>query len=188
LKAIEEATVVSYPFPHFFARNVFPEATYAKILQGLPSDEQMKAYRAYPSRSDCDAGSLESMFGKSFQEMVQDKLGVKGASSELRFVRDRKGYSIAPHTDKVKKVLSLLFYLPEDESMRDYGTSVFVPNEQGFKDKEARHHEFKDFTEVYRAPFIPNSCFGFIRSDVSFHGVYPIGDVVRNALLYNLYR
>ncbi len=188
MQAIWDAPVVSYPFPHFYAKNVFTQDFYAEILKRLPKDGAMMRYSAYPERMDAreNMDDLVSMFDIAFMKMLLDKFGVTGTNTDLRFVRDRKGYCIPPHTDKVSKVISLLFYLPADDSLKEYGTGIFVPNEKGFSCKEGKHHSFTEFTEVWRAPFMPNTCFGFVRNDISFHGVKPIGDVVRNTLLYNI--
>jgi hypothetical protein len=186
MQQIYEAPLVNDPYPHFYVKDVFTPDVYAEILENLPPDEDMRDYVAYPARSDCQA--ILPMFDNAFMGLVLEKFGVHGSRSDLRFVRDRRGYAIPPHTDKTKKVVSLLFYLPEDESMKDYGTGIYVPKENGFSCPEGKHHSFDGFTEVWRAPFVPNSCFGFARSDVSFHGVHEIPDVVRNVLLYNIYR
>lgn len=186
MQAIWDAPLVSYPFPHFYAKDVFSKDVYQTILKNLPPDDQMEPYKAYPARSDCEA--VIPLFDKPFFKLVLKKFGVHGTKHELRFVRDRSGYAIPPHTDKPKKVVSLLYYLPEDDSQRDFGTGIYVPDEEGFTCKEGKHYDFNSFTEVYRAPFLPNSCFGFVRTDNSFHGVRAIPDVVRNVLLYNIYK
>jgi hypothetical protein len=53
----------------------------------------------------------------------------------------------------------------------------------------ARHLAFDAFKKVTTMPFKPNSLFGFLRTDRSFHGVDQINDegVVRDLLLYNIY-
>jgi hypothetical protein len=51
------------------------------------------------------------------------------------------------------------------------------------------HLPFEAFKKVITMPFKPNSLFGFLRTDGSFHGVDQIHDegVVRDLLLYNIY-
>ena len=98
-------------------------------------------------------------------------------------------YSIAPHTDKPDKVVSLLFYLPADESLRELGTSLYVPKDPAFRCDGSIRHPFELFRKVTTAPFLPNSLFGFLKTDQAFHGVEVIDRpaVERNLLLYNIY-
>ena len=108
---------------------------------------------------------------------------------EARFVRDMTDYSIQPHTDMPSKLVSLLFYLPSDQSMRSLGTSVFVPNDPAFVCDGTRRYPFELFRKVMTAGFLPNSLFGFLKTDQAFHGVEVIKReaVERNVLLYNIY-
>ena len=79
------------------------------------------------------------------------------ASSRPRLARDTSGYRIPPHPDTRKKVVTVMIYLPTDESQRDLGTSLYTRNfnPQGLFDKSKR------FTEYKRFPFLPNSGFAF---------------------------
>ena len=67
---------------------------------------------------------------------------------------------------------------------KSLGTSIYEHPHlrcEGFK-----HHSFEGFKKVFTAPFIPNSLFGFLKSDISFHGVDPIGqqERPRNSISY----
>ena len=118
-----------------------------------------------------------------------------GADAELnmhmdcRLVRDLTRYAISPHTDTPAKLVSLLFYLPPDERFAHLGTSVYAPKDPNIKVKGSSHLPFDAFKKVITMPFKPNSLFGFLRTDWSFHGVDQINDegVVRDLLLYNIY-
>jgi hypothetical protein len=108
---------------------------------------------------------------------------------EVRFVRDFTDFSIAPHTDTPEKLVSLLFYLPRDESLSHLGTSLYVPNDPALRCDGTRRHPFADFKRVFTAGFLPNALIGFLKTDRAFHGVEPIQDqaIERNVLLYNIY-
>jgi hypothetical protein len=188
------------PFPHFFATNVFPKKVYADILAALDGVE----YHAekFKNRLFGDPSSIPELdFMKTpsflkdvlnlFPDEVDKRFGGENNvpfSYDLRLVRDNENYKIGPHTDAAWKVVSLLFYLPENDSLRDYGTAIYVPKDPTFRCKGGPHYKFDGFEMVDRAPFIPNSCFGFWKTDNSFHGVPPITvPVERNVLLYNIY-
>ena len=112
-----------------------------------------------------------------------------GYRVDLRLVRDFTNYAIGPHTDAPQKLVSLLFYLPRDESLRRFGTSVYSAKDPTFRCEGGPHYGFERFEKVATAPFLPNSVLGFPKLARSFHGVEPIADegVERDLLLYNLY-
>jgi hypothetical protein len=108
---------------------------------------------------------------------------------DARLVRDFTDYSIGPHTDSPRKLVSLLFYLPRDESMRHLGTSIYAARDASLRCEGTRHHSYSGFKRVASMPYVPNALFAFFKTDHSFHGVDPIteGKVERNLLLYNIY-
>ena len=108
---------------------------------------------------------------------------------DCQLVRDLTRYAISPHTDTPTKLVSLLFYLPPDERLAHLGTSIYTPKAAEMRFDPSRHLSFDAFKKVTTMPFRPNSLFGFLRTDRSFHGVDQINDegVVRDLLLYNIY-
>ena len=112
-----------------------------------------------------------------------------GTDIDARLVRDFTRYAIGPHTDSPRKLVSLLFYLPRDESMRHLGTSIYAPIDPAFRCKGGPHHRFEGFKKTATMPYLPNSLFAFFKTDASFHGVDQILDdkVERDLLLYNIY-
>ncbi len=103
---------------------------------------------------------------------LMGRFGIEHARvrTDIHLVRDEPGYSLGPHTDAPKKVVTALFYLPRDGSLSHLGTSLYQPKVP-FTDPSNKHHEFGDFTRVATLPYLPNSLFAFARSDSSFHGV-----------------
>ena len=75
--------------------------------------------------------------------------------SHLWLYREIKGYKIEPHPDSREKIVTMMFYLPEDLSQEDLGTSVY--EEQSLW-KRLTGSRFK---ETYRFPFRPNSLMAF---------------------------
>ncbi|HSD41823.1 MAG TPA: hypothetical protein VLD36_08140 [Burkholderiales bacterium] len=168
---------------------------------------------AYQERSVCslldleehDAGSFWAdlnswMMSQRFAHVVTGKFrdGIVaryGADAELKMrmdcqlVRDVSRYAISPHTDTPTKLVSLLFYLPPDQKLSHLGTSIYAPKAAEMRFDPSSHLPFDAFKKVTTMPFRPNSLFGFLRTDRSFHGVDRINDeeVVRDLLLYNIY-
>ena len=199
--ALESAHKITYPFPYFYAENVFPVDFYEKLRKYAEEKEDFVDQRFGNRRIAMGTGTfddLEFMNQKEFllrmlQMFPYDCQARFGGQSiqfvpDVRFIRDAQNYKIGPHTDSTSKILSLLFYLPETDEYRDYGTAVFVPKDANFTCSGGPHYPFDGFTEIWRAPFLPNSCFGFWKTANSFHGVPPIPiEIKRNLLLYNIY-
>lgn len=199
---LRNAVVKTYPFPHFFVDKVFPDDFYEELLNSLEDDEHYTRYSdQYPERyfgpkeipKGCEFMATER-FMKEVLSIFSHWLrksyptGELDISSDMRLIRDHTGYRIGPHTDAPWKLVSLLFYLPSNDFWAKNGTSIYVPKNPGFRCAGGPHYEYEDFKQVYTAPYIPNSCFGFWKTLQSFHGVEPITDpFFRNVLLYNLY-
>jgi hypothetical protein len=108
--------------------------------------------------------------------------------AESLVVRDLTNYSIGPHTDAPHRLLSMLFYCPDDDSRTHLGTSIYVPNDPDFLCPGGPHYPHNRFRKVRTMEYRRNSLFAFIKNDHSFHGVEPIGDqpVGRDVLLYDI--
>jgi hypothetical protein len=108
---------------------------------------------------------------------------------DARLVRDFSNYAISPHTDQPLKLVSLLFYLPADESIVQLGTSIYAPKDPSFRCEGKGHHPFTLFSKVATMEFRPNSLFAFFKTDRAFHGVDRIAEpgVIRDSLLYNIF-
>lgn len=134
---------------------------------------------------------LGAMVNK-FDRYVQERLGNEAYQykfeADALVVRDHTHYSIGPHTDAPHRLLSLLFYCPDDESMKQLGTSIYVPLDPDFRCKGGLHHKHAKFQKVRTLEYKPNSLFAFFKTDNSFHGVEPIGEqnVERDVLLYDI--
>jgi len=136
--------------------------------------------------------SFAKLLLHKFHDALTDRFG-SGAqvrtTIESRLVRDYSNYAIAPHTDTPRKLVSLLFYVPPDDSMVDLGTSIYAPKDPSLRCEGTNQHTFEQFNKVATMAFRPNSLFGFFKTDRAFHGVDRIAapGIVRDLLLYNIY-
>ncbi len=117
-----------------------------------------------------------------------DDLYQCGFEADSLIVRDHTNFKIGPHTDAPHRLLSMLFYCPDDASLKHLGTSVYVPRDPEFSCAGGPHYPHQMFHKVKTMEYRPNSLFAFVKSDRSFHGVEPIGDcdVLRDILLYDV--
>jgi hypothetical protein len=108
--------------------------------------------------------------------------------AESLIVRDLTNYSIGPHTDAPHRLLSMLFYCPDDDSRSHLGTSIYAPLDPDFRCAGGPHYPHQRFRKIRTMEYRRNSLFAFIKNDHSFHGVDPIGErnVERDVLLYDI--
>ena len=110
---------------------------------------------------------------------------------EMLLINDKKNYSLGPHTDHPRKVISLLLYLPKDLSQKEDGTSIYIAKDPDFisSHKEYGHFNKDLFHKVITMPFIPNSAFCFIKTNNSFHGAekLEVEDTDRWLLLFDIF-
>ena len=139
------------------------------------------------------------MVGGAFAHLMLDKFGAqisqRFTGQRIRFydeallVQDTTNYALGPHSDATRKVVTLLFYLPGDESQRHLGTSIYLPKDRSFRCPGGPHYSRDGFERLATMPFMPNSLFVFLKTNNSFHGVEPVQDpdTRRWLLLYDIY-
>lgn len=114
---------------------------------------------------------------------AEHSLRIKG---DALLVNDRTNYSIGPHTDAPHRLVTFLFYLPKDNSMRELGTSIYRPKDPSFTCWGSGHHKYEAFENVATVEFLPNRLLAFPKTERSFHGVEPISrENINRPLLIN---
>lgn len=202
LLRLTRAPIIREPFDHIYVRDVFPADFYAEMLANIPDVEAFGDY-ALPRRRIVDPQTLGPFWTSVWEWMGTTDYILPLISKfsyvrkpehigfNIRLVRDDPDYSLSPHTDHPDKFASFLFYLPPNDKMREFGTTLLR-----HQDPEFTHHglewikdqaEVAKFRPVFTAPFMPNTCFAFPRTSRSFHCVMPSTcGQVRHALLLNL--
>lgn len=195
--SVEMAKMSKVPFLHLYIKEFFTKEDFREMIANMPNNyveiEKSRGTKGYPERfTAIPKGEIwDKVIGKltdgRLKKALLEKFGIedKGFAEDVLLVRDLPGYKIPPHTDSTSKIITVLIYLPQDESFVGEGTSMFVPRKKGFTCKDGRHYKFEDFKKVKTMPFKPNSAFIFARTDNSFHGVEPC-EHVRDVLLYNI--
>ncbi|MCA9176840.1 MAG: hypothetical protein KDB14_20270 [Planctomycetales bacterium] len=155
------------------ARDVFLE-----VIEGLSSPEFKRAVFGLL------ATDLSTRYG-----VPKSQVPDIPARCVPKLFRDTSGYRIDPHPDTRRKIVTMMIYLPRDESQRSLGTSVYRRrlSLRGLIDSQSK------FEEVKRFPFLPNSGFAFVVTNRlgkrSWHGREPLppNSGVRNSLAMTFY-
>ena len=188
----------TYPYRHLFVRDVFPSWYYDKIIEHFPARDRFAPLSERHHKRlkfdlagthDVDGlGEPQRSFWREFRELfltdsfmghVLDKYcgdaaaQYKGRCRPMVYLfRDTTGYGIGPHPDTRVKLVTMLFYLPDDDSQQRFGTSVLVPKngnpDPGPHDKL---DGWDQFHTVFTAPYLPNTLMSFCVTDDSWHAV-----------------
>lgn len=145
--------------------------------------------------SELHGWMVNSRFRRFVLEKFDSYLSKRFHGHRIRFydeallVQDTTHYALGPHSDAPRKVITMLFYLPRDESQRHLGTSIYVPTDRKFRCPGGPHYSRENFERIATMPFLPNSLFAFVKNNASFHGVEPVTDpdTRRWLLLYDIY-
>jgi hypothetical protein len=90
------------------------------------------------------------------------------AFPNVMLLRDYKNYRIKPHPDGQPRVVTMQFYLPDEGSRDDLGTSLYV------KQPLPQRLLGNKYKEIKRFPFKPNSAYAIAVNDCperqSYHG------------------
>ncbi len=137
-------------------------------------------------------GAFGNLLISKFQSLISARFGGRNDLEfydELLLVHDIENYSLGPHTDSPRKVITVLFYLPNDEDHTSLGTSIYIPKDASFQCPGGPHHHHDDFLKMKTMPYSPNSAFCFFKTNNSFHGVEKLSEsgYGRWLLLYDIY-
>jgi hypothetical protein len=162
----------------FYARLVqrFPDVD---RFAGLNGDGTRREYALYDERSDPGSEESRALWGivrrvlasteiaAALREKLDEGFRIRSKKSgegwpvpmHARPVlyTDLNGYAIKPHPDTRRKVLTMQIYLPQDESQRELGTTIYKISPMGIFAWKS-YGLVKDKT----VPFLPNTGYAFV--------------------------
>lgn len=115
-----------------------------------------------------------------------DQLHSIAAYPKPALVKDLGGYEIAPHRDTRSKIVTMQFYLPQDVSKIDLGTTVYRQRWFRIRNLVSLRNRFE---VVKQFAFAPNTAYAFAVGPRSWHGreTVPIAAGERNSLMLIYY-
>ena len=140
---------------------------FTEYIRFLPPDK--RAVWDLAGRVLC-APALEAAFVRRLAPGLERRFGPSYAEVEFFPVpvltRDITGYQIPPHTDTHWKGITVLIYLPPNESMTHIGTVIHEQTADG------------SLRRVGSGRFAPNSGFAFAVGDNTWHSVDQVGSEI----------
>jgi hypothetical protein len=124
---------------------------------------------------------LEAVIRRLLATGLERRFGEKATRVSVTpvpmLIRDLSGYRIRVHTDIFQKVITSQFYLPEDDSRPELGTTFCKRK----KDGTAK--------DAFTLPFLPRTGYAFAVGEDSLHQVrrLELGDRPRNSLMLTYY-
>jgi hypothetical protein len=223
--AIERAELVDDPFPHLYARDVFPADFYNSLLENLPALDHYTQYsKKYSERYSLDItqetvkklgpaapfwtgfegwlnssemlNAMLNRFGPRMkmcyslrEKFIQKAMTPEGVtvSPQSFLCRDFANFALQPHSDAGPKLVVGVFYLSKDDSLVEFGTSLYRPKDPTLREfYGSQRFPFDQFDRVRTFENRPNSFAAFLKTDNSFHGVEdrPYPNVGRDVLFW----
>lgn len=110
-----------------------------------------------------------------FADIISKRGGsvsIQETSMTLELQRDRKGFTMGPHTDVPERLVAAHFYLPRNMDHSKMGTTlVESASGQTQSDNKRQSWSDHDFVKVKQMEFIPNAMFAFAPCLSSWHAV-----------------
>jgi len=78
---------------------------------------------------------------------------------------------VLPHTENRTVLFTILLYIGDNKSDAIEGTTIYHPIDKNFKHSGNGFLERNNFKIAYQIPFQNNTCFSFLKTNRSFHGV-----------------
>jgi FkbM family methyltransferase len=139
--------------------------------------------------SDLFMAAMIAKFAPQIEPRLPRLLAQRGpltVRGDAQIVRDHSQYAIGPHTDAPHRLITFLFYCPEDDGLKKFGTSFYRPKQADFTCPGGTHHPFEKFERATTVDFLPNRLVAFPKTERCFHGVERIDqENVERRLLIN---
>jgi hypothetical protein len=214
IENLQNAVVRRAPFPHLTVSEIFDPAKYAELLSAVPDASQMRQYdpanvsasltpdefrKFAPAIADQLEAAIFRIGDIVAAKFTDDLLaawsdlfpGIKLSDLWPRYqgtqIIDRgTGFNLVPHLDGAECLITMLFYLAENDKNAGHGTQLFSSRKKWGYNKhyvsltrKARKMDLKLHSTV---PYLPNSMMAFVNSPRAFHGNAPMSLPTRKAI------
>ena len=222
--SIKKSRVYSKPYSYLICDNVFSPEDYKKIISYFPEKKYFSTVAPSVSRLDLIAdpashgkgdwtidthltelttaqlywyGFRDLFMGSRVMHSIMQALNlpIEGEySASARLAIDHHDAGLGPHTDRIDKLVSAIFYLAEPDQLkyaRAAGTQVLVPKNPDME-FTVEHYTYSEFDIHEYVEYLPNRLFAFAVSSgengiYSFHGYHQEADFERKTIKYHVH-
>ena len=185
IKKIIDALIIKEPYPHILISGIFPDEFYSVLLEQIPKVSAYTPKTKYGKTMTLENFDIldeekkkfwKEVYGflrsDKFASILLKKFNIsKNGVSDLFLHKDLENFEFRPHRDTHSKLVTYLFYLPEDSSLSQLGTHMLVPKKGVVIKKTTEHQDWELFETVKMSEYVPNSFFAFAPHENSFHAV-----------------
>ena len=185
IKKIIDALIIKEPYPHILISEIFPDEFYSVLLEQIPKVSAYTPKTKYGKTMTLENFDIldeekkkfwKEVYGflrsDKFASILLKKFNIsKNGVSDLFLHKDLENFEFRPHRDTHSKLVTYLFYLPEDSSLSQLGTHMLVPKKGVVIKKTTEHQDWELFETVKMSEYVPNSFFAFAPHENSFHAV-----------------
>ena len=185
IKKIIDALIIKEPYPHILISGIFPDEFYSVLLEQIPKVSAYTPKTKYGKTMTLENFDIldeekkkfwKEVYGflrsDKFASILLKKFNIsKNGVSDLFLHKDLENFEFRPHRDTHSKLVTYLFYLPEDSSLSQLGTHILVPKKGVVIKKTTEHQDWELFETVKMSEYVPNSFFAFAPHENSFHAV-----------------
>lgn len=197
LQRIVDTDVMIYPTRMLVIENFIEPILFKNLLETWPDKSILKESEPV-GRFQTNQISFNEFYKKMYDEVINnkfikaavvDKLGLEfetNDDTDIQLWEDTESFRVNDvHIDFEKFDITFGMYLPTDDSLREYGTEFWSPNEYTEDwDKSFRKEEC-DF--IFKIPFIPNIIYFMPRNNKSWHSSPDMPNKIIRKHLYGYY-
>lgn len=197
LQRIVDTNIMIYPTRMLVIENFIEPTLFQKLINTWPDKTILKESEPI-GRFQVNNILFNKFYKKLYDEVINnkfiksavlDKLGLEFEvknETDIQLWEDTETFEVNDvHIDFEKFDVTFGLYLPEDDSLKDYGTEFWSPNEYTEDwDKSFRKEEC-DF--IFKIPFVPNIIYFMPRNNKSWHSSPNMPDKITRKHLYGYY-
>lgn len=197
LQRIVDTNVKIYPTRMLVIENFIESELFKKLIETWPDESILKEHEPI-GRFQTNEIHFNKFYQTLYNEVINnehikaaviDKLGLEfepKSETDVQLWEDRESFKINDvHIDFEKFDVTFGLYMPFDDSLKEFGTEFWSPNEYTEDWDRSFRKEECDF--IFKVPFIPNTIYFIPRNNKSWHSSPDMSEKINRRHLYGYY-
>tara|TARA_B110000285_G_scaffold54203_1_gene61747 strand:- start:1015 stop:1758 length:744 start_codon:yes stop_codon:yes gene_type:complete len=197
LQRIVDTNVLLYPTRMLIIENFIEPTLYKNLAKTFPKRHELREDEPV-GRFQSNNININDYYNTFYNQIINnkivkaailDKLGIEFKprdKTDIQLWEDTENFNISDvHIDNDKFDVTFGLYMPEDDSIKEYGTEFWSPKKYTDDwDTSFRKHDC-DF--IFKIPFIPNIIYFMPRCNKSWHSSPDITSKLSRKHIYGFY-